>query len=212
MEEWVAEGIRYNPEAIEFSASASLLAETVQEQVDMYGADKVGVLTIGFGETLQFMQSAASHDVLNDIRWFGSDGLANDPRITEDAIGAQFATDIQLITTLFAVVDNPKYREVAATLEENLGWAPKTYAYSVYDSVWVVGLAMQKAQNTSTEDMTAVIDQAADEYYGVIGDIKFNEAGDLAASNYDLWGVVDGEWMMVGTWSHEDDSITMKDI
>ena len=208
----VAEGIRYNPEAIEFSASASLLAETVQEQVDMYGADKVGVLTIGFGETLQFMQSAASHDVLNDIRWFGSDGLANDPRITEDAIGAQFATDIQLITTLFAVVDNPKYREVAATLEENLGWAPKTYAYSVYDSVWVVGLAMQKAQNTSTEDMTAVIDQAADEYYGVIGDIKFNEAGDLAASNYDLWGVVDGEWMMVGTWSHEDDSITMRDI
>ena len=39
----VGEGIRYNPESPEFSASTSLLAEKVQEYVDEYGADKVAV-------------------------------------------------------------------------------------------------------------------------------------------------------------------------
>ncbi len=58
-------------------------------------------MAIGFGKMLQFMLSAASYDVLNDIRWFSSDGIVNDPRITDEPIGAQFATDVQLITTLF---------------------------------------------------------------------------------------------------------------
>ena len=203
------EGIRYNPEAVEFSASASLLADRVQAYVDEYGADKVGVLTIGFGETLPLMQSAASHGVLDDVRWFGSDGLASDPRITDDPIGSKFATDVSLTTTLFAVVENPKYDEVSATLTENLGWTPKTYAYVVYDAVWLTGLSILEAQSTDADDVKAVIDDVAWEYIGAIGDIQLNEAGDLASSNYDLWGVRDGQWSAVGTWSHVDDSITI---
>ena len=67
----VADGIRYNPESPEFSASTSLLASTVQKNIDEHGADKVAVLFLGFAEILQFMQSAAEHDSLDDIRWFG---------------------------------------------------------------------------------------------------------------------------------------------
>jgi branched-chain amino acid transport system substrate-binding protein len=65
------EGVRYNPESPEFSPTTSLLAEQVQDRVDEVGADNVAVLFLGFAEILQFTQSAAQHDVLDDVRWFG---------------------------------------------------------------------------------------------------------------------------------------------
>ena len=46
----VAEGIRYNPEVPEFSASISLVAKEVSEYVEEYGADNVAVAYFGFNE------------------------------------------------------------------------------------------------------------------------------------------------------------------
>ena len=46
----IDDGVRYNPESPEFSASTSLLAEKVRGYVDEYGKDKVAVLFLGFAE------------------------------------------------------------------------------------------------------------------------------------------------------------------
>ena len=42
-----------------------------------------------------------------------------------------------------------------------------------------------------------------------MGDIELNAAGDLAQADYTIWGVVDGEWAELGSYSQADDAVTM---
>ena len=136
------EGIRYNPEVPEFSVTASLLADKVQAHVDEFGADKVGVLFIGFSETLQFMQSASQHNILDEVKWFGSDGNSKENKLITDPIGLTFSQKVQFTTVQVSVSDNPIHKHVETSLTKELGRTPNTYAFSSYDIVWIIGLAM----------------------------------------------------------------------
>ena len=197
----VDEGIRYNPEAPEFSASTSLLAEQVQEYVDEYGADKVGILLISFSEVLQFMQSAAGHDVLSDVRWFGSDGSTNEQSIIEDPIGLNFAYETNLTTVQFAASDNPINDRVTEHVRSELGRIPNVYAYSAYDAVWLAGLAMEAAQSADPNDIKANLMSVAENHIGAVGSTKLNEAGDLDSTAYAIWTIQDDQWMIIGNSS-----------
>ena len=57
--------------------------------------------------------------------------------------------------------------------------------------------------------MAAVLPGIASEYVGAMGDIELNAAGDLAQADYTIWGVVDGDWAVVGSYSQADDAVTM---
>jgi branched-chain amino acid transport system substrate-binding protein len=72
----VIDGPRYDPKAKEFSNEVDQLAQKVQEAVNKYGADKVGVVYIGFNEVVQVFTTASQYDILKKVRWFGSDGTA----------------------------------------------------------------------------------------------------------------------------------------
>jgi len=123
----VDEGVRYNPESPEFSASTSLLAEKVRGYIDEYGAEKVAVLFLGFAEILQFTQSASEHDVLDDVRWFGPGANTKENKLINDPIGLEFSTNIQFTTVQVAVTKNPIYERVQAHLTEKLGRTPNTF-------------------------------------------------------------------------------------
>jgi len=114
------EGVRYNPEAPEFSASTSLLAEKVRGYVDEYGADKVAVLFLGFVEVLQFTQSASQHEVLDDVRWFASGAVTKEHKLVDDPIGLEFSTSVQFTTVMVAFSENPIYEHVQDSLTETL--------------------------------------------------------------------------------------------
>ena len=203
------DGLSYNPEAAEFSAEASLLADAVQGYVDEYGADKVAVLYIGFGEVVAFMQSASSYDILHDVLWFGSDGNAGDPSIVEDRIGLQFATDTSFTTVQVASGKNEKSAHVDDSLLESLGRVPSTYASSSYDSVWLVGLAIETAQSTEVADVVEAIPGVAASHTGALGSIALNAAGDLAQTNYDVWKIVDAQWNQVGIYYSATDTVEL---
>ena len=200
-----SEGIRYNPEAPEFSVSSSLLAEQVQKAVDEYGADKVAIVFLAFGEVLQFMQSASSHDILDDVRWFGPDGYTKDNRLIKDPIGLEFSTTVQLTTVQVGLSDNDVVPIVEDHVFDVLGRLPNTYSHAVYDSVWLVGLAILETQSFDPKIIKSVIRDIAKEYDGSIGGSNLNEAGDLASADYDIWGIRDGEWKVVGKYFFEDD-------
>ena len=205
----VDEGIRYNPESPEFSASTSLLAERVQGYVDDYGADKVAVLFLGFAEILQFTQSAAQHEVLDDVRWFGPGANTKEHKLIEDPIGLEFSTNVQFTTVQFAASKNPTYERVQAHLTEQLGRSPNTFVHSSYDAVWIIGLAMLETQSSDVSTIKAILPEIAENYSGAIGSTKLNEAGDLAQANYEVWGIRGGEWVLLGQYSHATDSISL---
>ena len=203
----VTDDIRYNPESPEFSASVSLLAEQVQDSVDEYGVDNVAIVYLAFGEVLQFMQSAASHDILDDVRWFGPDAYTRDYNLINDPIGAKFAETVQLTTVLVGSSDNDVVKDIDNYVMSTLGRAPNTYAYSAFDSVWLVGLSMLETQSANPTVLKTVIRDIAADYEGTIGGSNLNEAGDLASADYDIWKIDNGEWKSVGKYLFSDDSL-----
>jgi len=205
----IDDGVRYNPESPEFSASTSLLAEKVQGYVDEYGADKVAVLFLGFAEILQFTQSASEHEVLDDVRWFGPGANTKEHKLIDDPIGLEFSTSVQFTTVQFAVTKNPKYERVQAHLTEQLGRAPNTFVHSSYDAVWIIGQSILQTQSTDVSKIKSVISDVAEHYYGAIGPTIFNEAGDLAEANYEVWGIRGGEWVLLGQYTQATDSISL---
>ena len=203
------EGVRYNPESPEFSASTSLLAERVRGYVEEYGADKVAVLFLGFAEILLFTQSASEHDVLDDVRWFGPGANTKEHRLIDDPIGLEFSTNVKFTTVQFAASKNPIYDRVQAFLTETLGTDPNTFVHSSYDAVWIIGLAMLETQSTDVSIIKAKIPEIAENYSGAIGSTKLNEAGDLAQADYEVWGIRGGEWVLLGKYTQSDDSISL---
>ncbi len=203
------EGVRYNPEAPEFSASTSLLAEKVRGYVDEYGADKVAVLFLGFVEVLQFTQSASQHEVLDDVRWFASGAVTKEHKLVADPIGLEFSTSVQFTTVMVAFSENPIYEHVQDSLTEKLGRTPNTFVHPSYDVVWVVGLSILETQSTDVSKIKSVFSDVAEHYYGAIGPTILNEAGDLAQANYEVWGIWGGEWVRLGQYNHATDSISL---
>lgn len=205
----IDDGVRYNPESPEFSASTSLLAEKVQGYVDEYGADKVAILFLGFAEILQFTQSASEHDVLDDVRWFGPGANTKEHKLIDDPIGLEFSTNVQFTTVQVAVTKNPIYERVQSHLTEKLGRTPNTFVHSSYDAVWIIGLAMLQTQSTDVGKIKSVIPDIAEHYYGAIGPAKLNDAGDLAQADYEVWGIRNAEWVLLGKYTSVSDSVSL---
>ncbi len=203
----VDEGIRYNPERPEFSASASLLAQKVQENIDQYGADKVAVLFLGFSEVLQFTQSASEHESLDKVRWFGPGAITKEDALIDDRIGFKFATAVQFTTVQPGISSNPVYQKVQGYMMDKFGYVPDTYVHSSYDTVWIVGLAILAAQSSNADDVKAAIPGVAEKYSGAVGSTKLNAAGDLAQGNYEVWGIRDGDWRLLGQYTQSDDAL-----
>ncbi|RNJ78370.1 MAG: ABC transporter substrate-binding protein [Nitrosopumilus sp. H8] len=205
----VDEGIPYSPDTQEFSVSTSLLADIVLGHVDRVGAEKVGVLYIGFSEIQQFAQSGSDHEVLNQVRWFGPDGSTKQESLTTDPLASEFAETVKFTSLQIAAAENPVYVSVQEFVEEKLGREPSTFAHSSYDAVWLIGLAMLETDSTDVDAIKAELHGVAEDYdNAALGSIKLNEAGDLAEADYEIWGVRDGEWKLLGVYAFSDGSIT----
>ena len=203
----VGEGVRYNPESPEFSAAASLLSKQVQDYVDEYGADKVGVLFIGYAETVHFMQSASQYEILDDVRWYGGDSNVKEPRLVNDPIAAKFANSVSFTASQFSVATNPTHDKVDVHVSEKLGRSAYAYVHSSYDIVWILGLSILDTQSTDVDLIKKVIPRIAENYKGAIGTIKLNDAGDLDGVDYGIWVIQDGKWISGGIYDHILDTI-----
>ena len=198
----VDEGIRYNPEIAEYSASTSILGERVGERIAELGAGKVAVLLTSFAEGVQILQSASGHPQLSQVQWYGSDGNSQDQQITGDPIAGRFADSVSFSAPLIAVADNEINADVSKRLSDLLGRVPITYAYGSYDAAWVIGNAIMEAQSGSAADIKPIFIDVANEYSGALGDIRLNEAGDLAVADYEVWTVSDGQWSKTESYSY----------
>lgn len=202
----VTDGIRYNPDTPEFSASTSLLSEQVREYTEQYGEDKVGVLLISFAEALPFMQSSSENDILVNVKWFGCDGNSNLQNMVEDPIGLEFINETDFTAVQFSTADNSINKRVSEQVAASLGRTPTVYAHSAYDAVWLAGLAIESAQGTNAKDIKASIPVVAQDYTGAVGPIKLNDAGDLVSLGYAIWAVRDGQWTIIGNSADFDTS------
>ena len=208
----VLEGIRYAPEAQEFSAEAADLAAKVSDAIAKYGADKVAVLHISFEEVTAFFTAASEYDVLTKVKWYGCDGTAASGAIIEDPVVRDFAVKVQYPSTIFAPTESAKWDMVRRNGLKVLGREPESYSYAVYDIVWVYALSILKADSADPDAVKAVLPDVARSFFGASGYIELDENGDRKAGDYVIWQIVEtdtGEytWKIVGKYIYATDSV-----
>ena len=204
----VYEGVRYNPESSEFSVSVADLADTVSEVLEAHDADQTAVLIVAFDEAVPIFQVAATHDVLDDVRWFGGEAVAQSTVIASDKIASQFAIDTELSTVQLLLDPGDRADSVSERMREWLGSEPTAFVYTAYDAVWLAGLSVLESGSTDPVDLRGVIHQVAASYSGgALSSTDLNEAGDLVLANYETWLLREGGWMSGVSYDGQRDVI-----
>ena len=207
----VDEGIRYFPDTTEFPIETSFLEQRVQHHLDSMDAEKIGVLIIGFQEYVQIIYSASEYDALDDVRWFGSPGITETSQMVTDPTLKEFSEKTQFTAVQFGASYSSEYDKVKKRIELDIGRPAGIYAFSAYDSVWIFGLAMLETQSDDVSIVKGKIPEIAENYSGVIGSTKLNNAGDLATANYDIVGIKNNQWFLVGTYNATSGIISNSD-
>ena len=207
----VADGIRYSPEITTFSTEARVLSQAVDQQLSEYEDGEVGVFVIGFDEVVHLFNSAIEYDNLNAVPWFGSDGNAGASPLVEDARSAEFVANTNFVATQFAASDNIVFDRLRADFMDLTGSTPSNnYVYSSYDSLWVLGLSME-AVGFDALDIKEQLPATGMSYTGALGTVRLNDVGDLAIADYELWSVIDGEWVPTARYNAATGEIMMNE-
>ena len=205
----VSNWIRYNPDTVDYADVVRHLSETVEEVTETTDPGKVGIMVSSYAEYLDIIREAASYDILDDVTWFGTATTVEDPNVAGDPIIKEFVNKVGLYSITLSVPDSQHYRQLEAAMTERLGHAPNPFIYAAYDSVWVLALTMLDAQTTGANGLKASIAGVTEDYQGVTGDVRFNDVGDRADSNYDVWRVSDGQWHVAGKYTPSDGYVVL---
>ena len=203
------EGLEYPPNTTVYSIETALLSNLVARYSADYTVDEIGILMIGFSETVHLLKSANSYGNLHDIRWFGSDGSSNDSVLSDDPVAAEFMQDVNFVSTQFSTSANDVYKHVNDYFIEFKGATPNAYSFSAYDSLWILGKTIIATESTDPLVIGDALIDVASTHTGAIGTVNLNEFGDLAIADYDLWSVRDNTWYLSGHYDAATDSIKM---
>lgn len=205
------EGIRYAPEAVEFTAEASDLNSKVASAVATYGAEDVAIWHVSFEEVNAFFTACSAYDVLTTVQWYGSDGTATSGAMIEDQTVAEFSVKVGYPNTIFAPTKSAKWEIVRQNGLDKLGREPDSYSYAVYDVVWAYAYSLLAVDSADPELIKEALPTVTRSLFGASGWIELDEAGDRMAGDYDIWAIggLPGEydWVHVGTWIYTLDSV-----
>ncbi len=183
-------GIRYDPNAKEFSTEAAKLNQIVSDLVQKYGKDEVGVSFIGFTEYVAFAAAASQYPVLSEVLWIGSDGTADTPQIVQNPSIAEFAIKTRFLNPIFAPSSSPFLDEVKSYVKQKLGREPDSYAYAAYDALWTAAIALEMTKSYDPVTIAKILPSVVKRYMGASGNFQLNKYGDRAFSDYFLRVVV----------------------
>ena len=191
----VVDLFRYDPDAKDFSVEVSVLDEEIAGLVEEHGADKVGVLYVGTNEFLLMIQQMSLYENIDDVRWFSTNTQARNSDLVSDQQAFEFAQETRFTTTSSIPESNSIQQYVDEWALERYNRTASVYTYPSYDSVWLLGVAIQQAQTTDVDTLTEVIPLVARNMIGSAGHLQLNEAGDLLGGSYEVWYVTEDGWV-----------------
>src|SRR5215217_1099326 len=200
----VIDGIGYNPPVGNFAASLHRinfivweqelrsLSSKVNDAVSQYGADKVGVYIVAFDEIVPIMIQANRHQDLQSVRWYGSDGSAQNEGLIKNVEAAEFAVKTNFLNPIYGVEASDSFNKLEERIVEEIDRAPRSYAEVAYDEFWVAVLTLNKYTGTQKDDIGSLRQtfvNTTNFYIGVTGRTELNDAGDRINGSYDFWAI-----------------------
>ncbi|HJU35418.1 MAG TPA: ABC transporter substrate-binding protein [Nitrososphaera sp.] len=201
----VVDGIGYDPPVGNFAASLhrinfilweqelKSLTQKVNDAVNQYGADKVGVYIVAFDEIVPIMIQANRHQDLQSVKWYGSDGSAQNEGLIKNIEAAEFAVKTNFLNPIYRVNASDSFTKLEERIVEEIGRVPRSYAEVAYDEFWISVLTLNNYNATQQDDTGGSLREAfintANSYTGVTGRTELNDAGDRKNGSYDFWAI-----------------------
>ena len=222
----VEEGINYQPYTGKFATSLhrinfimwnqdlEKLSMIVSDAVRRYGVNSVAVYVISFDEITPILIQSPLHEILEKVRWYGSDSIAQNHHITKNVDSALFAMKTNFSNPLYSISsETEKSHALEEELERKLHEVGSiTYPAIAYDSYWTAALSLDKNNtiNSDKENLTKsfkeLVVETVESFEGMSGQIKLNKAGDRIGGNYDFWTVGKDNETQSYEWKKEDNS------
>lgn len=184
--------IRYSPNTSNFISELEALSAVVNEQVWKHGSRAVAVQLIAFDEVSQIFAEAHGWPVLSSVRWYGTDGTANNEAILLNNRSAEFAVATRFSSSILGQVPQAKdeFDLLAARVRAKGGVELHSTAAGAYDALWVAALAHVVAGGSDNPEILArSFEQIARWHFGASGWTALNAAGDRKLGSYDFWTV-----------------------
>jgi branched-chain amino acid transport system substrate-binding protein len=160
--------------------------------MSQYGADKVGVYIVAFDEIVPIMIQANRHQELQSVRWYGSDGSAQNEGLIKNIEAAEFAVKTNFLNPIYRVNASDSFKKLEARIVEEIHRVPRSYAEIAYDEFWVAALTLKNYAGTHQDDIGSLRQafiNTTNFYIGVTGRTELNDAGDRENGSYDFWAV-----------------------
>jgi branched-chain amino acid transport system substrate-binding protein len=204
----VSEGVEYATDTTDFGNVVDWAHNQVTTAVQNVGAEKVAVFLAAFDEFIALFNAAKNDATLAGVKWYGSDGVVQNPAILSDAAAAQFAIQVSFSAPSFGLPEEAReiWEPLAGRVQAQSGIVPDAFSLAAYDALWVAHLADQSAHHTARIGLRrSTLMRTADRYFGATGWTALNDAGDRRTGNYDFYGLqVSGEtfeWVRVAQYS-----------
>ncbi len=195
----------YSATTSDFNSVKQEIRSAIHQLDATYSRSNIAVYLASFDEIVDLFGTAASDSILSSVRWYGSDGVALSAALINNSTAAEFAIKTQYFAPTFGLADasKSKWEPLATKIATQTGIEPDAFALAVYDAIWVIAQTYQSADSDNFDQLKSAFKIAADQYNGVTGTTKLNEAGDRATGTFDYWGITknqDGsyKWTLIG--------------
>jgi len=222
----VEEGINYHPYTGKFATSLhrinfimwnqdlEKLSGIVSDAVRKYGVHSVGVYIISYDEITPILIQAPLYGMLEKVRWYGSDSIAQNHHITKNVDSAMFAMKTNFTNPLYSISnETEESHALEKELEKKLHEAGSiTYPAIAYDSYWIAALSLDKNstiisyKENFSKSFKELVVETAESFEGMSGRIKLNAADDRIGGNYDFWIVGKDKDTQSYEWEKEHNS------
>lgn len=189
----VKPGVQYAANQPDFTAALASLRTQVQAAIaERGGTTGVAIAHAGFDEVVDIFKLAAADPVLSSVRWYGTDGTAQNEPLRTDATAAAFARKVNFWTPIPGVDAgaSARWQPVATRIAARAGAAPDAFALAVYDAVWVTAQAYLATGGPGRfAALKKAFVTAADGFYGASGWTTLNAAGDRRFGDFDFFSL-----------------------
>ena len=198
----VVGGVGYKPPTGDFSASLhrinfifweqelKTLTSKVNDAVKQHGVNKVAVYVVAYDEIVPIMIQADRHPELVSVRWYGSDGSAQNADLVKNEQAAKFAIKTAFVNPIYAVEETERFIEVSEQITEEIGYSHRSYAEIAYDALHIAVQSSFDMPGSDLQTLREALVSNANSYDGITGEMSLNAAGDRLGGSYDFWSVV----------------------
>jgi ABC-type branched-subunit amino acid transport system substrate-binding protein len=176
--------IRYPGETIEFKHQLEIAEAAFTEYNE---TEKPNMLLVTFSEASYILNDAKYYPVLLNTTWFGTDSIADDRSILEEA--GEYASQVKLISPKISVnQENVDYLEINQLYMEKFGSDMDFYQANVYDCCWLMAHCIIDLNTTDGGAIQSSILEVASKHQGITGNLSLDSNGDREIASYALYG------------------------